>query len=424
MAAYEQQHGVRILDYFDLHYYPAAPGVTLSPVGNAATQALRLRSTRSLWDETYIDESWIGTDVGEAVYLIPRMRAWVNANYPGTKLAITEYNWGGLEHINGALAQADVLGIFGREGLDLATLWDGPAAGQPGEYAFRMYLNYDEQGGKFGDVSVKSVSSGQGQLSIYGAVRSNDNALTLMMINKTANDITTSTQITGNVPGTFGHVYRYSSANLSSIVQGADVTLNAGSFTTTYPANSITLIVFEADSTSAQLLDNGGFEAKGLTNKLAHRWNVVGVDNDRRVCLNVQFPAKSGNCAFRFKGKQGVLNRNVQAVKNVGAAGDTLNLSAFVSAKNLSGGARIILKVNYTDGTRATPVKLPLSTGTYPYQQVAIAPLTLDKPAKKIRVLVDMKGTGRFAVDDVNLTLTPASALLPLPAVPADLRAN
>ena len=93
---------------------------------------LRLRSTRSLWDPTYADESWIA-DVQDGPYvrLIPRMRDWVNANYPGTKLAVTEYNWGGLESINGALAQADVLGIFGREGLDLATIWGPPSTGQP-----------------------------------------------------------------------------------------------------------------------------------------------------------------------------------------------------------------------------------------------------------------------------------------------------
>ena len=142
MQAYEQLHGVRILDYLDLHYYPQANGVSLSTAGNAATQALRLRSTRSLWDPTYKDESWIA-DVQDGPYvrLIPRIRQWVADYYPGTKLAITEYNWGGLESINGALAQADVLGIFGREGLDLATLWGPPEINQPGMFAFRMYRN-------------------------------------------------------------------------------------------------------------------------------------------------------------------------------------------------------------------------------------------------------------------------------------------
>ncbi len=51
------------------------------------------------------------------------MREWVQTYYPGTGPSVSEYNWGGLEHINGALAQADVLGIIGREQLDMAMLW-------------------------------------------------------------------------------------------------------------------------------------------------------------------------------------------------------------------------------------------------------------------------------------------------------------
>ena len=58
--------------------------------------------------------------------LIPRMKGWVAPYYPGTQIGITEYNWGAESHINGATAQADILGIFGREGLDMATRWTTP----------------------------------------------------------------------------------------------------------------------------------------------------------------------------------------------------------------------------------------------------------------------------------------------------------
>ena len=123
MKAYEIAHGTRLIDYVDVHYYTTSDSVSLKPVGNAATQARRLRSTRELWDPTYTNEGYIGTPIA----LIPLMHTWVNNNYPGTKLAITEYNWGGLELINGALTQADVLGIFGREQVDVANIWDPPA---------------------------------------------------------------------------------------------------------------------------------------------------------------------------------------------------------------------------------------------------------------------------------------------------------
>ena len=239
MRAYEQQHGTHILDYVDLHYYPQASGVSLSPAGSAATQALRLRSTRSLWDPSYVDESWIG----EAVRLVPRMREWVATDYPGTKTAVTEYNWGGLEHVNGALTQADLLGIFGREGLDLATLWAPPTASQPGAYAFRMYRNYDGSHGRFGDTSVHATSADQGRLAIYAAERASDGALTLMVVNKTGTPLTSGITLAGFAAGAAASRYRYSAAVPSAIVHEADVAVAGGAVNATFPASSITLLV-------------------------------------------------------------------------------------------------------------------------------------------------------------------------------------
>ena len=252
---YEQQHGVRLVDYLDLHYYPQANGVALSGAGNAATQALRLRSTRSLWDPTYVDESWIGGAGWQSgiVKLIPRMKEWVTANYTGTQLAITEYNWGALDHINGAVAQADVLGIFGREGLDLATLWGPPEIDQPGAYAFRMYRNYDGQHHTFGDVSVRATSPDQDRISIYAAQRSSDQALTIMLINKSLTQtLTSSIGLTTTTTITRTAVYRYSAANLNAIVRQPDQIISGSRFNVTLPAQSITLLV----TSPAAPLDN------------------------------------------------------------------------------------------------------------------------------------------------------------------------
>ncbi|MBL8093882.1 MAG: glycoside hydrolase family 44 protein [Anaerolineales bacterium] len=244
MRAYEQSNGTRLLDFLDLHYYPQAGSVALSSAGNATTQALRLRSTRSLWDPTYIDESWIasmGLD-GGVVKLIPRMQTWVDTYYPGTRLAITEYNWGGLEHINGALAQADVLGIFGREGLDLATLWAPPEPNQPGAFAFRMYLNYDGAGSAFGETHVRGVSTNQEQLAVYAAQRSADQAVTVMVINKTAGSLSTTLSLSNFSAASGARVFRYSSANLAGIVRQPDLVITSNNLLLTLPANSITLI--------------------------------------------------------------------------------------------------------------------------------------------------------------------------------------
>src|SRR6266568_1493525 len=207
LRAYQKQTGVRPLDYFDNHWYPQEANV-VSEADDPATQALRLRSTRMLWDPHYVDQSWIN----QPVMAIPRMKRLVAQNYPGTKVAITEYNFGALDKIDGGLAEADVLGIFGREGLDLATLWGPPAATDPGAFAYRMYLDYDGKGSAFGDTSVRAVSTAQTTLAIYAAQRSSNGALTAIVINKTHHAIASPLTVTGLAAKATAQVFQYGQA--------------------------------------------------------------------------------------------------------------------------------------------------------------------------------------------------------------------
>ncbi|PKN93178.1 MAG: hypothetical protein CVU44_12175 [Chloroflexi bacterium HGW-Chloroflexi-6] len=245
MHAYEQQHDVRILDYLDVHIYPQVNGVYSENLGSASVQAARLRSTRQLWDASYVHEGWIG----QPVYLIPRMKQWTDNNYPGTQLAITEYNWGALDFMNGALAQADLLGIFGREGLGLATLWGPPDnTNAPGIFAFRMFRNYNGQGAAFGETSLRAISADQEKLAIYAAQRSSGE-LTLIVINKTALPLTSPLTLTNFQPASTAQVYRYSANNLTAIVREADMAVATSGFSATFPANSITLMIIPVKGT-------------------------------------------------------------------------------------------------------------------------------------------------------------------------------
>ena len=60
-------HGRRLLDVFTVHYYPQ--GGEFSNDVSTAMQLRRNRSTRSLWDPNYVDETWIN----DRVQLIPRL---------------------------------------------------------------------------------------------------------------------------------------------------------------------------------------------------------------------------------------------------------------------------------------------------------------------------------------------------------------
>ena len=248
MQKYEQTTGKRLLDYLDQHAYLAPGNVGLNPAGDSATQALRLQYTRVFWDPTFLvsGDYWIqdvengGGPVAPA--FIPRLQAIISQNYPGTKLALTEYNFGGLEAINGALAQADLLGIFGREGLDAAALWSPPAPTDPGAYAFKIYRNYDGMGGTFGETSAQATSADQSSLAVYGAVRSDGN-LTAMVINKTGGDLSSVLSLANFNAGSTAQVWQYSPANLNAIVQQPGVPVGGGQISALFPANSITLLV-------------------------------------------------------------------------------------------------------------------------------------------------------------------------------------
>ncbi|MFJ5992911.1 glycoside hydrolase family 44 protein [Lentzea sp. NPDC092896] len=275
MKDYSDAHGgKRFLDYFDQHYYPQIGGGK-DPESNA----LRLRSTRSLWDPTYVEESWIGPGGVNAppLQFIRTMKSWIDQYNPGTKTAITEYNWGALDDINGALTQADVLGIFGREGLDLATMWGEPKPADPGAYAFRMYRNYDGAGSRFGDVSVSATSTDQGRLAVYAAQRSSDDALTVMVVNKTGEDLTSPLSTTGFDGTVAAQRFTYGPANLSAIVRGADLPVNDGHVDATYPANSITLLVLPPAGCSASLHVNGDWNTGHVA--------TVTVTNERHTAM-------------------------------------------------------------------------------------------------------------------------------------------
>ena len=264
-AAYQKAHGTRLLDYLDLHTYFAPGNLAFSTGGDTQTQELRLNSTRVFWDPTYTDPNYpqpnYTTDSNytsncntplQAPDVIPMMKQWVANDYPGTKLAITEYNWGGQESISGALAQADILGIFGREGLDLGTLWGAPdpTTQIPGLVAFEVFRNYDGSKSTFGDQAIASTSTDQGKLSVYGALRTKDNTLTIVVINKTYGDFTNTLNLANFAAAGPAQSFLYSAANLKSIVALSNISVTApsgGSTTSTlsatFPAQSITILV-------------------------------------------------------------------------------------------------------------------------------------------------------------------------------------
>jgi hypothetical protein len=240
------------VDWVDVHYYPQGAGITdtyPTPPETPDVAARRLRSLRALYDPTYSDESWIG----QPVYLIPRLKQTIQNRLPGAKLAITEYNWGPDDQISAALAQAEALAIFGREGVDLATRWQAPQENSLTEDAFRLFLNYDGNGSRITGTVMTANNSNPSMVGVYGA-QIGYKRVGVLLFNKD----TVSRQVNAQLPGTTYTTYLpkfyhfsgtqrlgsvpYTALGFAYINQSA---YNQIAFRVTLPARSATLVVID-----------------------------------------------------------------------------------------------------------------------------------------------------------------------------------
>lgn len=188
MSEFSTQRGKRMLDYLDIHYYP---NNVFSSASDPETRAQRLRATRSLWDPTYKDEGWIGRDGQWStqqpnpnfVYLIPRFKSLIAKYYPGTMLAINEWNFGGESDISGGLAVADVLGIFARERLEMAHYWTSPGSGTPAWLGFWVFRGGSVPfGARYAPLGFPTGRPNPNFAGVYAARTGTQ--LTLLLINK------------------------------------------------------------------------------------------------------------------------------------------------------------------------------------------------------------------------------------------------
>ncbi len=186
--------------------------------------------------------------LADMVTAIQRHKGWIASAYPGTKLAYDEWNRGTGNAFSKALATADGLGIFGQQGVDLASFWGLDDASYPSAFAYLMYRNYDGAASAFGDTSVSATSADTTRLTIYAAQRSADSALTILVVNR-ASTTQTSTLLLSNISVKQAvPVYQYTSGNAGAILRLPPLAASA-SLTVAFPAQSLTMIVVPSGTT-------------------------------------------------------------------------------------------------------------------------------------------------------------------------------
>ena len=238
--------GKRLLDVYDLHWYSEAAGggtritdLTGTTLSDAQVQAI-VQSPRSLWDPTYTENSWVAGYFGGPIRILGRLQSKIDARWPGTKLALAEYSNGGYNHIAGAIAEADNLGLFGQLGIFAASFWPTSATYPFTMAGYRMFRDFDGNLGSFGDISLPTVSSDTAKVAAYA---SRDSSATGRYVIVALNRSTASLDVNfiGLTVAGRARVHRVQGASAAPAFVG-EVPVDLANWIVTLPALSVSTI--------------------------------------------------------------------------------------------------------------------------------------------------------------------------------------
>ncbi len=265
MAAASATAGKTLLDVFDVHYYTS---------GGSAGQCAQ--APRMFWDPSFtkftaaqtdsIDFGWSGQNnyFDTALYprqMIPRLQAKIATAYASSAaapgLSFSEYNAGCETTVEGGVAQADLLGIFGREGVYAAMAWPlhdvtdtkSKALVNYLVAAYDSYRNYDGAGSTVGDTAVRATTSNVDGTSVYAFAHSGDaTKVEVVGINKTSGSLTVAVTLANAPALTSATLYLLTAAKVGVVASsGTPPTPSCAggtcSLQLTLPAMSVTTVV-------------------------------------------------------------------------------------------------------------------------------------------------------------------------------------
>jgi hypothetical protein len=251
-------YGKPLVDVYDFHWYAevydAGGTRILNLNGTTLTDAqvqLIVQSPRNLWDPAFKDDNnsnpWIFNELGQTpINILGRLQAKINAEFPGMKVAITEYENGGWNHIAGTIAQADNLGIFGSQGVFAANFWPPGGMYSYALAGFRAFRGFDGANASFGDTSLQAASSAIESVVVYASADSTTpGRFVFVAINRS--NAAKVTALNGQPLSGTAHVYQMTAASAAgqTVVQPVSVgtmAVSGASLIITLPAYSVTTI--------------------------------------------------------------------------------------------------------------------------------------------------------------------------------------
>jgi hypothetical protein len=171
-----------------------------------------------------------------------------------------------------------------------------------------------------------------------------------------------------------------------------------------------------------ELLQNGDFEQKDATEEPSlSPWTVKNGSGDKMKCNKPdKVLARTGQCAFQFKGNVGENAKLTQTITSdiiTFIPGERLTLNLYINTKNPSVSGKVKLSVKYTD-TTLTPDKVSLNLRPTSGYEAFNGEVTLKSGGvAKVKLSISHKsGSGKIYVDSISLRHTEVEPrLLSLP---------
>jgi mannan endo-1,4-beta-mannosidase len=178
---------------------------------------------------------------------LPRVQASIDKYFPGTRIAITEYNYGEANHVTGGLAEADFLGVMTAKGVYATNFWQLNEKPTYVASAFRLFRNYDGQKGAYGSAAAQATASSRDAASVFASFNPGGDEIHVIAINKSPTETVNGTfTVAAPVPFSGIKAYGFDAASATLSAKTGAVLAENG-FTCNLPPWSATHFVIKTN---------------------------------------------------------------------------------------------------------------------------------------------------------------------------------
>lgn len=303
--------GYNLIDIISVHFYPQHKIGTDGNFSNTGVdvrdatltdnyiRSARMSFSRSLWDNTYIEPSWLsnnklkfGGATTQPHKLLIRLKEAIDTYYPGVKMMIGEYDYGHDDDISHGIGIADFLGVCATNNVNIATRWDLTPVGNNNNTttssnytgsAYRLFRNYNGANGTYGDKAINTTFNNIDKSSVWASIDSDDNDLHIILLNKEISSSCTFS-INLNQPSynyTIQDIYGFDATNTTISSRTHNGNINNGILSITLPNLSAYHIVLTRSEIVVPIALRS-FDAQLLQQKVVFNWQIADEKNVNR----------------------------------------------------------------------------------------------------------------------------------------------